>query len=444
MSVTICVTLDTRRVKKRTGKYPVKLLVTYERDPQRYQTIYDLTKEEYGSLSAPNVSEKLRKIRDDVKRIKREAEVATDKIKPFSYQDFEKDYILNNPLFRQRKFIKAVHRCSVTKDKFDYTPFYKKFPILKEEITEPGTFGFVYLQYIRKLLQEGRIGTASNHHSSYQSLKKFRGNLLFSDITVSYLKEYENWMKANDKSKTTIGIYIRTLRTIFNEADAAGFIKKEKCYPFGRRKYLIPKTKNTKKSLVIDDISRIYYYKPTCDSEWRARDYWLFLYFGNGMNTKDLALLKYKNIDGEYLNFERAKTEWSTRNDPRPITVYLTEDMQNIISRWGNNDKDPNNYIFPIMISGLTPLREYELIQLIPAYINGWMAKIGERLGIKKRVTTYVARHSFSTILKRAGASTEYIQECLGHTDVKTTENYLDSFENEVKKEFSKRLTSFK
>jgi integrase/recombinase XerD len=94
------------------------------------------------------------------------------------------------------------------------------------------------------------------------------------------------------------------------------------------------------------------------------------LYFGNGMNTKDFALLKYKNIYGDYLNFERAKTEWSTRNDPKPISVYVTEDMRNIIARWGNKDKDPNNFIFPFLEPGLTPLREYEIVQLIPAFIN--------------------------------------------------------------------------
>ena len=55
-----------------------------------------------------------------------------------------------------------------------------------------------------------------------------------------------------------------------------------------------------------------------------------------------------------------------------------------------------------------------------------------------------MARHTFSTVLKRSGVSTEYIQEALGHSDIKTTENYLDSFEKEVKKEFAQRLTSFK
>ena len=72
------------------------------------------------------------------------------------------------------------------------------------------------------------------------------------------------------------------------------------------------------------------------------------------------------------------------------------------------------------------------------------MKRILKTLGINKKATTYVARHTFSTVLKRSGASTEYIQEALGHTDVKTTENYLDSFGKEIKKEHAGRLTSFK
>ena len=72
------------------------------------------------------------------------------------------------------------------------------------------------------------------------------------------------------------------------------------------------------------------------------------------------------------------------------------------------------------------------------------MAKICDNLKIDKKVTTIVTGHSFSTIMKNWGASTEYIQEALGHTDKKTTENYLDSFDKKIKKEFSVKLMAFK
>jgi integrase len=46
-------------------------------------------------------------------------------------------------------------------------------------------------------------------------------------------------------------------------------------------------------------------------------------------------------------------------------------------------------------------------------------------------------------VLKRSGVSTEFISESLGHRDLSITETYLDSFENEQKKEIAKHLTEF-
>ncbi len=84
-------------------------------------------------------------------------------------------------------------------------------------------------------------------------------------------------------------------------------------------------SKNIKKALELGDISKIYYYE--CNSgiegEQKGKDFWLFSYFGNGMNVKDIAYLKWKNIQGGYLIFERAKTERAMRSDPKPITVFI-------------------------------------------------------------------------------------------------------------------------
>jgi integrase len=222
-------------------------------------------------------------------------------------------------------------------------------------------------------------------------------------------------------------------------------IKKQKCYPFGKRKYQIPTTRNIKKALELSDVEKLFFYQcnPDNRSEQQAKDYWIFSYLGNGMNPKDIANLKYKNINGDYIYFERAKTERSLRNDPKVITVFLTEDMKHIIDKWGNKDKSLNNYIFPILENGLSPLRQYELIKYFVRFINDWMKQIFENVGIQKKATTYVARHTFSTVLKRSGASTEFIQECLGHSDLKTTESYLDSFEKKTKQEFANYLTAF-
>ncbi len=194
------------------------------------------------------------------------------------------------------------------------------------------------------------------------------------------------------------------------------------------------------------DIGKIYYYQPKQDKgiEAKGKAFWLFSYFGNGMNMKDIALLKFKNISGEFLSFERAKTIRSNRSNPKIISVYINDEIKSIITKWSNWDKNKDNYVFPILKPGLTPLQQRDRIKEFTRDVNDGIKIITAAEGIEMHVTTYSARHSFSTVLKRSGASIEFISEALGHTDVKTTESYLDSFENEMKKEFSNSLLAFK
>ena len=90
-----------------------------------------------------------------------------------------------------------------------------------------------------------------------------------------------------------------------------------------------------KRSLTLDDIQKIYCYEcnPLNIGEQKAKDFWLFSYFANGINPKDIVRLKFKNINDNYIYFERSKTERSMRSDPKIITVFITDDMKSIIGR---------------------------------------------------------------------------------------------------------------
>jgi len=433
--------LDTRRIKSKTKKYPLKLRVTFDRKTRNYLTIYDLKEEDYVKLGAPNVGAGLKATRDKLREIERTAETTAKELSPFRFEDFEKEFISGNPSFFQRKSV----RDAKVKGNYGYdvAQYANRFPIFKEPTMPAGTLLVTFRSYIDKLLRADRIGSAVCYQTSYYSFERFRGNVDFADVTVDYLNEYEKWMLKQEYSKTTIGIYVRSLRAIFNEATENGLVKRDK-YPFGRRRYQIPTSLNVKKALTLDDLSKIYYYQPVCQQEQWAKDFWLFSYLGNGINPKDIACLKYKNIEGDYFIFERAKTEKATRSDPKLISVFITDDMRAIIDRWANKETNPNNYVFPILEPGLTALRQYELIELFISSINDWLVKIRKKLKIEKRLTTYVARHTFSTVLKRSGVSTEFIQESLGHTNILTTEKYLDSFEKEIKREYVSNLTAFK
>ena len=56
------------------------------------------------------------------------------------------------------------------------------------------------------------------------------------------------------------------------------------------------------------------------------------------------------------------------------------------------------------------------------------MKAIGEELGYGN-ISTYTARHSFASILKAHHVNIAFISESLGHSDLRTTESYLKSFD---------------
>ncbi len=250
-------------------------------------------------------------------------------------------------------------------------------------------------------------------------------------------------MLQDGNSLTTVGIYIRPLRALFNQAIRDGIIAPES-YPFGKGRYQIPAGRNVKKALSLNDIEKIFKHpvQEGSTEQW-ARDLWVFSYLCNGINVKDIARLRYHNIGNEVIEFVRAKTEHTTRKNLKPVLAVLTSEIKTIINRWGQKPATPHRYVFSILPEEVTAKRERALIQQATKTINLYCRRIAEAAGITQDITTYTARHSFASVLKRSGVSTEFISESLGHSDLKTTENYLAAFDESVKKEHAAKLTAF-
>lgn len=295
------------------------------------------------------------------------------------------------------------------------------------EAADSISFGFD--KYISELKEEKRIGTAVSYECAKASLEKFKAGLKYADITPALLRKYENWMNESGNSQTTVGIYLRSLRTIFNRASIDKAL-----YPFGEKKgkYSIPTGRNIKKALNLQEIGKIYHYQPSQGSTAEmARDYWLFMYLCNGMNVKDFCLLKHKNIEGDILTFQREKTKRSKR-EQLPTVVSLKPEAKAIISKWGQRSVSPETYIFPHLHKSMTAEQERQVVQQLTKTINKYMKAIARDLDLSKPVTTYFARHSFATVLKNSGASMEFISEALAHSSQQTTKSYLSGFEQET------------
>ena len=193
-------------------------------------------------------------------------------------------------------------------------------------------------------------------------------------------------------------------------------------------------------ALSLDQIGQIARYDDGSEATAKYRDYWLFLYLCNGINVADFVRLRFRDIVNGEICFVRQKTEHTTRAR-KEIRVTVVEQMRAIIDRWGNVPA-PDRFIFPVLDGSEGAMRRKMKTQFLTRAINKRMHAIGEALGIGN-ISTYTARHSFATVLKRAGANIAYISESLGHQDLRTTENYLASFEREERIKNAELLTKF-
>ena len=404
--VSVKIILDTRRSKKK-GIYPVKLRVTYLREQKYFPTNFDLSEEDFEKIMNGTGRGDLKEIRLRLNSLEVGANTIAEQLPHFSFARFE------SQLFTQP-------------DSKNLSEVNQLFDVI-----------------IDRLVAEKRLNTAESYRYSNVSISKFRPKLKLVDVTPEFLRDYQKYMEENGASRTTIGFYLRCLRAVINEAIAEGYLSKE-LYPFGRRQYQIPASRNVKKSLTTADVQKIMDYEPLTESEEKARDLWLFSYFCNGMNIKDIVHLRYRNIDfeEEMILFMRAKTEY-TQREGKPINVVLLPQAKAIIKRWGIKPTLESAYVFPVLSDNMSAEQQLSEKNLLVKLINKYMKRIGQKLGIQIKLTTYVARHTFATVLKRSGAPMEFISESLGHKDMRTTENYLDSFEDATKRQYAQALVNF-
>jgi len=239
------------------------------------------------------------------------------------------------------------------------------------------------------------------------------------------------------KSPSTVGIYLRQLRAIINKGLDANVLKQEN-YPF--KKFEIPASRNIKKALNEGEIKKLLQYKPSDIKQQKALEFWILSYLCNGMNFTDILHLKHDNVDENFIYFVRSKTKNTRKKDLRPIKVGLSARALEIIKKRKNNDPK-SLYLFPILEEGISATTVKYRCQRFIKWVNKHMETIRLDLEIKNKVGTYVARHTFSTVLKRNGVSTDFIKEALGHSSSAVTENYLDSFADEVKIKYANLLT---
>lgn len=286
-----------------------------------------------------------------------------------------------------------------------------------------------YQELIEQYMANEKCGNRLIYKSSYNSINVFtNGNLEipFSAIDVAWLNKYEKWLRSKGNKETTMSLMFRTLRSAYNKAIESKCARKSD-YPF--TDYRISKfdVSTEKRAIAKADVLKFSTDARPIDKQQYvqlSKDIFIFSYLCGGINFTDIANLTKDNIiEGKRLHYIRQKTG-------KLIKLGLSEEALQIIRRYAVESK---GYLFPILNTQLhkTPLQKQNRIHKMLGKVNKNLKLLAAQFGVEANLTTYVARHSFASVLKKSGVNIALISETLGHSDLTTTQIYLDSFDNE-------------
>lgn len=199
-------------------------------------------------------------------------------------------------------------------------------------------------------------------------------------------------------------------------------IAKEGNYPFKAYKVAKLHKETAKRSLCKENIERVLNFTSSNRFMLFPIDIFAFTYYCGGINFVDIANLTKDNIIEGRLVYKRLKTN-------KLIKIPIQPKAHAIINRY---KKEESPYIFPILSSfHKTELQKSNRIHKVISKVNERLKQIGNELNLPITLTTYCARHSQATVMKKAGVSTSIIREIMGHSSERVTQIYLDSFDNE-------------
>lgn len=293
---------------------------------------------------------------------------------------------------------------------------------------------FMFLQeQVNKKERMQRYGTAKTYANAYHRFRDFRNNadLTFDELTSDLIEAYEAWLTHRELKRNTIRFYLRTLHTLINKAHDEGLISS----PLLFSKVKLAYVKTRKRAISENELKALIRLPLPLGSPLAfARDIFLFSFYMRGMPFVDIAYLKKKNLRNGQLAYCRKKTN-------QHLTVEWEKAQQNIIDRYAHLTQN-SPYMLPILLKeDGTEYRQYQRMQ---ENINRNLKKIGQMIGLKMPLTTYVARHTWASIARNMNFSIAIISEGMGHTSYKTTQVYLDSIDtakiNQVNKKIIQRF----
>lgn len=293
---------------------------------------------------------------------------------------------------------------------------------------------FTYTQnYIQDNLDKGSIRIVKNTKVIVNQIREFTGrdSLQISEIDREFIDKFSTHLRNKKKpnSSNTIRKKFIRLGHILKRAKRDGFLSEN---PF--EDYKLPSYQRPKKDAItieqIRDIEKLDLIEGS--TKWNTRNYFLFSFYNAGIRFGDLCRLKKENIIDSRLKYLMSKTASNT--EPKWKNIKLRKESWDILHLYDYESKNDSDYLFPILNTekNLTdPLIFDREKQSKNAIANNDLKDIAKEAGIEQNLSTHIARHSFANYAMKEGTSLYTISKALAHSDLATTQAYLNAFDEE-------------
>ncbi len=332
----------------------------------------------------------------------------------------------------------------------EYEKRIRRLEALEIPVTFENIFGqkdkklsCVIAEYIEGIISElesrGRLSSIPKHRALLRNLSQSGLCVTrFEEIDDKFLQEFELFLRREGNADNSVATKMAIFKAAYNRAHAEGLFTYQ-TNPFSKYKVGGLWKKTRKRAIRKEDVQRLIdlEIEQTRQNTYAvfARDIFLFSYFSAGINFTDIASLRYCDVVDGRICYTRHKTQ-------KLISFRLVPNAIEILNKYARKDADSEDYIFPILDRNvhITPLQIFNRTHKVLAKVNTALKSLSKQLGLQFPLTTYVARHTYATVLKRSGVNIAIISESLGHSDLSTTQIYLDSFENSQIDEAMKHL----
>lgn len=264
-----------------------------------------------------------------------------------------------------------------------------------------------FIAFFKHSLEEERgvmlTGSWKRHRSVYKKLREYQEEILFQDLTIDFFEMYRRHLTKIGNNSTTINSNMASIKKYIRLAQKKGIR-----IPIDLDDLKVGSTKGNRTSLNKLELKRLadYYFsgfiKP---SHKLVSGYFLFGCL-TGLRISDIQKLTRLDLANNEISFVSQKTKTDQ-------VISLNMKAREIVNH------EPELFV----------------TKLTDQYMNRELKEIFKFLGINKKITFHVSRHTFATSFLKMGGQVEKLQLLLGHSSIKQTMVYVHIVNTEANKE---------